>query len=383
MRTVRDRPTLLQRFPNGVAGSSFFQKRIPDSAPEWLQTTIVTHPERHDVAGDRDGRHRPRAVGRQPGLPRLPPVAVPGRRPGGHRRAAHRPRPVARRRRSRWCRRPRPRCDVCSATHGITLVPQDHRQPRPARVRARRAGVGLVRHAPGGRRRRPGARRAAARPDHRRVVEGGARGHGCSSTSTRTRRTRPCSGRGACGPAPAPRCRRRSLGRAAGDPSRRADDGDRAGRGSPRDGDPWATIDDEPQSIEPLVERYSADLAAGIPDAPWPPVYPKMPDEARRVQPEPGPQTGLATRPSASVSGNTTPDVVFPDTEPGRRHAGTSGVSGSARAIRARPASTIAAPSQPAGSRRSSSTTMAAMAAVTGSASVSVTAVEVASVRRP
>ena len=50
-------------------------------------------------------------------------------------------------------------------------------------------------------------------------------------------------------------------------------------------GDPWATIDDEPQSIAPLVERYERDLAAGIPDAPWPPVYPKMPDEAPRVQP--------------------------------------------------------------------------------------------------
>jgi DNA primase len=50
-------------------------------------------------------------------------------------------------------------------------------------------------------------------------------------------------------------------------------------------GDPWATIDDEPQSIEPLLERYRADLARGIPDAPWPPVYPKMPNEARRVNP--------------------------------------------------------------------------------------------------
>ncbi len=50
-------------------------------------------------------------------------------------------------------------------------------------------------------------------------------------------------------------------------------------------GDPWAGMDDEPQSIAPLVERYQADLAAGIPDAPWPPVYPKMPDEAPRVAP--------------------------------------------------------------------------------------------------
>jgi len=51
------------------------------------------------------------------------------------------------------------------------------------------------------------------------------------------------------------------------------------------DGDPWAAIDDARQSIEPLVERYRRDLAKGIPDAPWPPVYPKMPDEAPRVSP--------------------------------------------------------------------------------------------------
>jgi len=51
------------------------------------------------------------------------------------------------------------------------------------------------------------------------------------------------------------------------------------------DGDPWAEIDDEPQSIEPLMERFRDDLAVGIPDAPWPPVYPKMPYEPPRVAP--------------------------------------------------------------------------------------------------
>lgn len=41
LNCMRDRPILLQRFPNGVGGKSFFQKRIPDSAPDWLQTTTV------------------------------------------------------------------------------------------------------------------------------------------------------------------------------------------------------------------------------------------------------------------------------------------------------------------------------------------------------
>ncbi len=44
MRQMRDRPVLLQRFPNGAHGSNFFQKRIPESAPEWLQTTTVLTP---------------------------------------------------------------------------------------------------------------------------------------------------------------------------------------------------------------------------------------------------------------------------------------------------------------------------------------------------
>ena len=38
------RPVLLQRFPHGAGKQSFFQKRVPDSRPDWLQTTIVSTP---------------------------------------------------------------------------------------------------------------------------------------------------------------------------------------------------------------------------------------------------------------------------------------------------------------------------------------------------
>jgi len=44
MRTMGGRPVLLQRFPEGAGGSSFFQKRVPKSAPDWLQTTTVSTP---------------------------------------------------------------------------------------------------------------------------------------------------------------------------------------------------------------------------------------------------------------------------------------------------------------------------------------------------
>lgn len=38
------RPTLMQRFPDGASGKSFFQKRVPKGAPDWLDTTIVSTP---------------------------------------------------------------------------------------------------------------------------------------------------------------------------------------------------------------------------------------------------------------------------------------------------------------------------------------------------
>jgi DNA ligase D len=50
-------------------------------------------------------------------------------------------------------------------------------------------------------------------------------------------------------------------------------------------GDPWAAMDAEPQSLEPVLDLHRRDQAAGIPDAPWPPVYPKMPGEPPRVAP--------------------------------------------------------------------------------------------------
>ncbi|EHN10038.1 ATP-dependent DNA ligase [Patulibacter medicamentivorans] len=41
---LRERPGSLKRFPDGVAGKPFFQKRIADSAPDWLETAVVTFP---------------------------------------------------------------------------------------------------------------------------------------------------------------------------------------------------------------------------------------------------------------------------------------------------------------------------------------------------
>jgi bifunctional non-homologous end joining protein LigD len=44
VRGLRDRPTVMKRWVDGVAGEPFFQKRVPDSAPEWIETATVTFP---------------------------------------------------------------------------------------------------------------------------------------------------------------------------------------------------------------------------------------------------------------------------------------------------------------------------------------------------
>ncbi|HEY2429327.1 MAG TPA: non-homologous end-joining DNA ligase [Acidimicrobiales bacterium] len=50
-------------------------------------------------------------------------------------------------------------------------------------------------------------------------------------------------------------------------------------------GDPGAGIDDVAYSLEPLLELAARDEREGLGDAPWPPNFPKMPGEARRVAP--------------------------------------------------------------------------------------------------
>jgi bifunctional non-homologous end joining protein LigD len=44
LRHLRERPTVMKRWVDGVQGEPFFQKRVPASAPEWLQTATVAFP---------------------------------------------------------------------------------------------------------------------------------------------------------------------------------------------------------------------------------------------------------------------------------------------------------------------------------------------------
>jgi DNA ligase D len=50
-------------------------------------------------------------------------------------------------------------------------------------------------------------------------------------------------------------------------------------------GDLFAEMDDVAHSLQPLLDLYDADIANGLTDMPYPPDYPKMPGEPPRVQP--------------------------------------------------------------------------------------------------
>jgi len=44
LRGVFERPTVMKRYPNGATGDFFFQKRVPASHPDWLETVRVSFP---------------------------------------------------------------------------------------------------------------------------------------------------------------------------------------------------------------------------------------------------------------------------------------------------------------------------------------------------
>jgi DNA ligase D len=44
LRALRDRPTTLQRFVDGIGGEAFYQKRAPRDLPDWIPTARVSFP---------------------------------------------------------------------------------------------------------------------------------------------------------------------------------------------------------------------------------------------------------------------------------------------------------------------------------------------------
>jgi len=50
LRGVRERPTVLKRYPDGAEGPFFYQKRVPSHRPEWIETVTVSFPSGRNAA---------------------------------------------------------------------------------------------------------------------------------------------------------------------------------------------------------------------------------------------------------------------------------------------------------------------------------------------
>ncbi len=283
LRAMGDRPTLMQRFPDGASGKSFFQKRVPNGAPDWLRTATMSTPNgtTSNALVAADIAHLAWAVNlgclgfhpwplraSDPGFTdelRIDLDPSPGIDFDDIRQAAFAVRELL-------DELGLPSFPKTTGSRGLhVFVPL---QPRWDSYQVRSGAVALARELE---RRHPTTLTAAWWKEERgtRVFidfnQNAPHKTVFGAWSVRAR-----------------------VGAQVSAPLR-WDEVDavhpdeltlpvvRARYES--DGDPWAAKDDGAASLDPLLAMDEADRAAGLGDAPWPPVYPKMPDEPPRVAP--------------------------------------------------------------------------------------------------
>jgi len=283
MRAMGGRPVLMQRFPKGAGGPSFFQKRVPENAPDWLETTTVQTvngtPSRALVAAD--VAHVAWAVNLAclgfhvwPNLADDPEHA-------DELRLDLDPQPgtgFAEARAAAW------ELKALLDELGIAAFPKTtgnrglhvyvRLQPRWDSYEVRSAAVAVARELE---RRRPDILTAGWWKEERgeRIFvdynQNAPHKTVFGAWSVRARKgaqvSTPLSWE--------------ELDEIDPDALTMATVPTRV----ERDGDPWAAVDDAPQSLEPLLAMHARDRESGLLDAPWPPVYPKQPDEPPRVAP--------------------------------------------------------------------------------------------------
>jgi DNA ligase D len=283
MAAIGGRPVLLQRFPHGAGGSSFFQKRVPDSRPDWLETTIVSTPNgttsRALVAADLAhvlwavnlaclGFHVWPSKADDPehadelriDLDPTPGVTFPMVQ-----EAAHEVRTLL----DEAGVMGLPKTTGNRGIHVYVRL-----QPLWTSYEVRSAAVAVARELE---RRRPDLITAAWWKEERgrRVfVDFNQNAPHKTIFGAWSVRARP----GAQVSTP---FNWDELDDIHPDPLTIATVPARV----ERQGDPWAAMTGHPQSLDPLLEMHKRDQAAGLQDAPWPPVYPKMPGEPPRVAP--------------------------------------------------------------------------------------------------
>ncbi len=283
LRAMGGRPVLLQRFPEGAGGPSFFQKRVPRTAPGWLQTTNVATPNGTTsqalVAADIDhvlwavnlgclGFHVWPYLASDPDHAdelRIDLDPTPGVEFAQIRAAAHELRGLL-------------------AEHGLAGYPKTtgnrglhvyvRLAPRWDSYQVRAAAVAVARELE---RRRPDLITAAWWKEERgqRVfIDYNQNAPHKTVFGAWSVRARP----GAQVSAPVSWA---ELDDIHPDQFTIASLASRLETG----GDPWQGMNEDPQSLAPLLAMSERDLAGGLMDAPWPPVYPKQPGEPPRVAP--------------------------------------------------------------------------------------------------
>jgi DNA ligase D len=298
MAAVRDRPVMLQRYPEGAGGPSFFQKRVPASRPKWLQTSVVATPNgtTSEALVAADIAHLLWAVNLGCLGFHVWPTTASDPEHADELRIDLDPSPgvtfemireAAAETRDLLEEAGAPGRPKTTGNRGIHVYVR--LQPRWTSYEVRAAAVAVARELE---RRRPDLCTAAWWKEERgtrvfvdfnqnaphKTVFGAwsVRGRVGGQVSTpfgwdELETIEP----DACTLVTVPQRVREQ-------------------------GDPWADLWAEPRSLEGLLQRSAADLASGLGDAPWPPVYPKMPGEPPRVAPSrarpPGAAPGRTAR---------------------------------------------------------------------------------------
>jgi DNA ligase D len=283
LRAMGGRPVLMQRFPEGAGGPSFFQKRVPKNAPDWLQTTVVQTvngtPSNAMVAADLAhvlwavnigclGFHVwPYKVADEDHIDelRLDLDPQPGTGFDEARATAHELRALL----GELGLRGYPKTTGNRGLHVYLRL-----QPRWDAYQVRAAAVAIARELE---RRRPDLITAAWWKEER----GQRIFIDYNQNAPHKTVFGAWSARSRVGAQVSTPLSWKELDAVDNDALTLATVANRVAA----QGDPWATIDDEPQSLEPLLEMSERDMASGLQDAPWPPVYPKMPNEPPRVAP--------------------------------------------------------------------------------------------------
>jgi bifunctional non-homologous end joining protein LigD len=282
LRHLRARPTSLKRFVNGVAGEAFFQKRIPDSAPGWLHTTEVRFPsgrparmlvcddEAHLVWGVNLG-----VIDWNPWQARLPELDC-----ADELRVDLDPTPEA-----AWddVRQLALVVRDVLADHDLTGFPKTSGsrgihinvpiRPEHDFITVRRAAVALARETE---RRAPELASTSWWKEER---------HGVFIDYNQNARDRTVASAYSVRPTPDARV----STPLSWDEVRDVEPGELRLDTVPQRvkdvGDPSDGMHAHPGSLAKLLEQAQRDEDGGLPDAPWPPNFPKMPGEAPRVQP--------------------------------------------------------------------------------------------------